>query len=78
MINPSNLLNNNTLTNSMDATDLLTSRSNSAFNSEERKQYEPDVTEADTFLTEERVRNIIENAMKKQRSDFNLFRQIKD
>ena len=78
VINPSNLLNNNTLTNSMDATDLLTSRSNSAFNSEERKQYEPDVTEAETFLTEERVHNIIENAMKKQRLDLNLFRQIKD
>ena len=70
---PNSAANNNNFNNSMEATDLQSSLSY-----KEEKSLEPNETETETFLTEEGVRAILEKAMKKQRVDLKLFRQIDD
>ena len=67
---PNSAANNN---NSMEAFDLQSSLSY-----KEEKYLEPNETETETFLTEEGIRAILEKAMKKQRVDLKLFRQIDD
>ena len=52
--------------------------SSNVLNYVEKEYSEPDVTETETFLTEEGVRNIIEKAMKKQRLDLKLSRKTED
>ena len=52
--------------------------SNNVLNYVEIEQSEPNATETEAFLTEDRVRNIIEKALKKQRLDLKLFRQTED